>query len=87
MPRRPRPHLERRAHHRIPRVGRDVQRREALPHDARHVVGREVGVVPLGDARVRVPELRVDSDRRVCVIVETIREGRVSAASTEVCSP
>lgn len=36
---------------------------------------------------VRVPELRVDSDRRVCVIVETIREGRVSAASTEVCSP
>lgn len=32
-------------------------------------------------------ELRVDSDRRICVIVETIREGRVSEASTEVCSP
>lgn len=33
------------------------------------------------------PELQVDTDRRICVIVETIRSGRVSAASTEVCSP
>ena len=32
-------------------------------------------------------ELRVDTDRRVCVTVETIRQGRVSPASTEVCSP
>ena len=31
-------------------------------------------------------ELRVDTDRRICVIVETIRQGRVSAASTEACS-
>lgn len=35
---------------------------------------------------VSEPELRIDTDRRVCLIVETIREGRVSAASTEVCS-
>ena len=31
-------------------------------------------------------ELAVDTDERICVIVETIRSGRVSAASTEVCS-
>jgi hypothetical protein len=32
-------------------------------------------------------ELRLEVDRRVCVTVETIRGGRVSSASTEVCSP
>lgn len=33
------------------------------------------------------PELRIDVDDPVCLTVETIRDGRVSAASTEVCSP
>ena len=32
-------------------------------------------------------ELRIDTDQRVCVTVETVREGRVSPASTEACSP
>ena len=36
---------------------------------------------------VEEPELRVDSERRICVLVETIREDRVSDASNEVCSP
>ncbi|MDE0804963.1 MAG: serine/threonine-protein kinase, partial [Acidimicrobiales bacterium] len=31
-------------------------------------------------------ELRIDTDAEVCVTVETIRDGRVSDASTEVCS-
>ncbi|HEU5082421.1 MAG TPA: serine/threonine-protein kinase [Acidimicrobiales bacterium] len=36
---------------------------------------------------VRDTELRIDTDRRVCVLVETVRDGRVSDASAEVCTP
>jgi eukaryotic-like serine/threonine-protein kinase len=36
---------------------------------------------------VEEAELDLDTEDRVCVTVETIREGRVSAVSTEVCSP
>lgn len=36
--------------------------------------------------RVTDTELRIDTDAEVCVTVETIRDGRVSVASTEVCS-
>ncbi len=36
---------------------------------------------------VEEEELVVDADDRICVVVEAIRSGRVSDASTEVCSP
>lgn len=47
------------------------------------------GPAELAGEATTAPEaqLQVETDRRICVIVETIREGRVSPASTEACSP
>ncbi|QGG93632.1 serine/threonine-protein kinase [Actinomarinicola tropica] len=41
-----------------------------------------------GESRTTAePELRIEEEEAVCLTVEAIRGGRVSAASTEVCTP